>query len=269
MSQNTSKTPTDTPKPQETQQLREETNNSATKMSSKMQYGMIPQLGTMNNQDSLEQYLAQLAEAKALGIFENENLLIYGSLQKSGKFDIYTSLSQKEKQSLEEFGKFMRHNYGTTTDEKRSDFANLQQLPGESPPEFLRRLERSYFRIKGLAVPDKDELDDWMKSDIKFSFLSGLTDPAVKKHMLLKDSEYDQLGIDARKIEKQLSGLQKRVYSVNNIKEPEGQFSQDETDCDTESTSSEPDDYEQRLNILENQINNLQEQLQLYKSSFQ
>ena len=56
--------------------------------------------------------------------------------------------------------------------------------------------------------------------------------------MLLKDSEYDQLGIDARKIEKQLSGLQKSVYSVNNIRETKGQFSQDETDCDTESTSS-------------------------------
>ena len=181
----------------------------------KLQYDMIPQLNNTNDQDSLERYLAELAEAKALGISDNENLLIYGSLQKSGKFDIYTSLSQTEKTNLTQFGKFMRHNYGTTTDEKRSEFANLQQLPGESPPEFLRRLERSYFRIKGLAVPD--ELDEWMKSDIKFSFLSGLTDPAVKKHMLLKDSEYNNIGIDARKIERQLNGLQKSVYSVNNI----------------------------------------------------
>ena len=176
---------------------------------------MLPTLDSTLNQDSLERYLAELLEAKTLGISDNDNLLIYGSLQKSKKFDIYTSLSPKERASLEEFGKWMRKNYGTSTDEKRSEFASLQQLAGESPPEFLRRLERSYFRIKGLAVPE--ELDDWMKSDIKWSFLSGLHDPAVKKHMLLKDSEYENLGIDARKIEKQLNGLQKNVYSVNNI----------------------------------------------------
>ena len=221
-------------------------------MTDNFNHSMIPKANNLNNQDNLERYLAELAEAKNLGIFENENLLIYGSLQKSGKFDIYTSLSPKEKQSLDEFRKFMRHNYGTTSDEKRSEFANLQQLPGESPPEFLRRLERSYFRIKGLAVPNKEDLDDWMKSDIKFAFLSGLTDPAVKKHMLLKESDYKDLGVDARKIEKQLSGLQKSVYSVNNI--------------NTVDTGSEPDDCEERLNILEEQINELQEQLQLYKS---
>ena len=182
-------------------------------MTDNYNYSMIPRMTNITNQENLERYLAELAEAKNLGIIDNENLLIYGSLQKSGKFDIYTSLSQKEKSNLAEFAKFMRHNYGTTTDEKRSEFANLQQLPGESPPEFLRRLERSYFRIKGLAVPEN--LDEWQKSDIKWSFLSGLSDPTVKKYMLLKDSNYENLGIDARKIEKQLSGLHS-IYCIRN-----------------------------------------------------
>ena len=102
--------------------------------------------------------------------------MIYGSLQKSGKFDIYTSLAPTEKTSLDQFAKYLRHNYGSSNDEKRSEYANLQQQIGESPPEFLRRLERSYFQIKGLTVPT--ELEEWHKSDLKWSFLSGLADPA-------------------------------------------------------------------------------------------
>ena len=188
-------------------------NMSSTKINFK--YELLPMLNNVNDQDSIERYLAELAEAKNLGIFENDNLLIYGSLQRSGKFDLYTSLSNTEKTSIENFGRWIRQNYGSTPDEKRSEYASLQQQTGESPTEFLRRLERGYFRIKGLAVPE--ELEEWQKSDIKWSFLSGLSDVAVKKHMLLKDSAYEQLGIDARKIEKQLSGLQRNVYSVNHI----------------------------------------------------
>ena len=37
--------------------------------------------------------------------------------------------------------------------------------------------------------------------------------------MLLKDSDYENLGIDARKIEKQLSGLHKNIYSIKNAVE--------------------------------------------------
>ena len=186
-------------------------------MSDKFNYHMVPTIMNINNQAMLERYLAELAEAQKLGLFENENLLIYGSLQKSGKFDIYTSLSPTEKASLEQFAKYLRHNYGSSNDEKRSEFGNMQQQIGESPPEFLRRLERSYFQIKGLTVPT--ELEEWHKSDLKWSFLSGLADPAVKKHMLLKDSNYENLGIDARKIEKQLSGLHKNIYNIKSANE--------------------------------------------------
>ena len=181
-------------------------------MATKLQYDMIPQLGTTNNQDSLEQYLAQLSEAKTLGIFENENLLIYGSLQKSGKFDIYTSLSQQEKTSLHHFAIYMRHNYGSSTDEKRSEFANLQQQQDESPNEFLRRVERNFYQIRGLTVPAK--VEGYEASDIKWSFISGLTDPFVKKYLIINDCSYEMLGITARKIEKTHKGLG-TIYNVN------------------------------------------------------
>ena len=83
-------------------------------MSEKFNYHMVPTITNINNQAMLERYLAELAEAKNLGLFENENILIYGSLQKSGKFDIYTSLSQTEKTSLTKFAKYVRHNYGSS-----------------------------------------------------------------------------------------------------------------------------------------------------------
>lgn len=198
-------------------------------------YKLIPILSTTQNQDSLERYLMEMAEASKLKIVENENLLIFGSLQKSSKFDIYTSLKTQEKTSLQHFAKFMRHNYGSNTDEKRYEFANLTQGPDESPNEFIRRVERNFYQIKGLTVPAK--VEGWEASEIKWSFISGLTDPFVKKYLILNDCEYDQLGTTARKIEKTHKGLSS-VYNVNyitdqhQIEDLEGpiDWSQDSTD---------------------------------------
>lgn len=182
---------------------------------SNFSYDLLPQISNINNQACLEQYLAELLEAKNLNIFESENLLIYGSLHKSKKIDIYLSLTEAEKLSIDLFGKHLRHNYGSTEDEKRAEYATLQQKDGESPPEFLRRLERNYFQLKGLSVPS--QLEEYEKSDIKWTYISGLANPEVKKHMLLKDSTYETLGVDARKIEKQLNGLyHKNIYTIKN-----------------------------------------------------
>ena len=56
------------------------------------------------------------------------------------------------------------------------------------------------------------DLEEWHKADLKWSFLSVLADLVVKKHMLLKDSDYKNLGIDARKIEKQLCAIQYSLW---------------------------------------------------------
>ena len=175
-------------------------------------YKMVPKLSSTQNQDSLEQYLMEMAEASKLKIVESENLLIYSSLTKSEKFDIYTSLNQQEKTSLHHFAIYMRHNYGSSTDEKRSEFANLQQQQDESPNEFLRRVERNFYQIRGLTVPA--EVKGWEAADIKFSFISGLSDPFVKKYLIINDCAYNMLGVTARKIEKTHKGLG-TIYNVN------------------------------------------------------
>ena len=234
-----------------------------------MSNNLIPIWTTSNDQESLELYLAALKEAAQLNICDSERILIFSSLQKSQKMHIFTSLTENQKNSLSEYALYLRNNYALTSDEQRAELSYMTQKSDESEQQFLRRVEKRYFQTRGIEVPEK--LEVWEKSDIKHIFTRGILNEEIKRYLLIEDIPYENLGRQARKISQISKNLTSKVYSVNNIREPEGQFSQDETDCDTESTSSEnePDDYEQRLDILENQINNLQEQLQLYKSSFQ
>ena len=234
-----------------------------------MSKNFIPEWTSTNDQDTLELYLAALKEAARLKICESERMLIFSSLQKSNKMHIFCSLTENQKNSITEFATFIRKNYDLTSDEQRAELASMIQKSDESEQQFLRRVEKRYFQTKGIEVPET--LLDWQKSDIKHIFTCGIQNPEIKKYLLLNDIEYEHLGHQARKISQNMKNLTSQVYSVNNIREPEGPFSHDETDRDTESESSvsESDDYEERLNILEQQINNLQEQLQLFKSSFQ
>ena len=65
---------------------------------------LIPKWTTNNDQqDELEAYLASLKEAARLQICETEQLLIYASLQKSNKIDIYLSLNLKQKTNITDF----------------------------------------------------------------------------------------------------------------------------------------------------------------------
>ena len=232
-----------------------------------MSNNLIPKWTTSNDQESLELYLAALKEAAQLKILDSERMLIFSSLQKSNKMDIFTSLTENQKNSINEYAAFLRKNYALTSDEQRADLSSMMQKSDESEQQFLRRVEKRYFQTKGIEVPET--LLDWQKSDIKHIFTRGICDAEIKKYLLINDIQYEHLGRQARKISQISKNLSSRVYSVNNIREQDDLFSRghDETETDTESelSESEPDDYEERLNILEQKIDSLHEQLRIYK----
>ena len=177
---------------------------------------LVPIWHDTRSQDALESYLAQMSAAKEFGILKSETdrLLIFSSLQQSNLFDIFTTLTESQKNDLEKFAIFIRHNFSESTDEQRARLSSMKQKESETPSDFLRKCERTYFRIRGIEVPSK--LDEWQKSDIKHTFISGLCSEEVKKHLIIDSTPYEQLGTRARQIER-LSTVKNltNVYSIN------------------------------------------------------
>ena len=203
-----------------------------------MDYNFIPKWSNTNDQEELELFLASLQEAVRLRICESEQLLIFASLQKSDKIDIYTGLTPKEKSSIHEFATYIRKTYSSTPDEQRAELGTIRQKPNESPQQLIKRIEKKYFHCRGIEVPNT--LEDHQKSDIRFHFINALDDPMIQRHLVLShDVTYENLGLEARKIT-QLSKNLNRVYSINDSRTAtDDLFAQ----SDSENSSSETSSY--------------------------
>ena len=79
--------------------------------------------------DGLRAFIDQLDETKNLGYFDTDSDLIYTSLCNSGKPELFSQLSSKQKSSVEEFAKFLDANFGRSLNEKKRRFNLLQQEP--------------------------------------------------------------------------------------------------------------------------------------------
>ena len=144
---------------------------------------LIPEW-TDNDPLKLETYLAELKMAKALKVLKDENdktdrLLIFGSLQKSGKTDILFSASQAQQTDIGELAKLLRERYGISSGHQRVNLANIRQEPGETDAVFLSRIEKSYYLLRGKPVPANDAKEQFEKDDLRSIFLRGLNDPSI------------------------------------------------------------------------------------------
>ena len=132
----------------------------------------------------LETYLAELKMAKALKVLKDENdktnrLLIFGSLQKSGKTDILFSASEAQQTNIGELAKLLRERYGISSGHQRVNLANIRQEPGETDAVFLSRIEKSYYLLRGKPVPANDAKEQFEMDDLRSIFLRGLNDPSI------------------------------------------------------------------------------------------
>ena len=198
------------------------------------------------SQDSLESYLAQMSAAKDFGICKSDTdrLLIYRSLQKSNLFDIFTSLSEVQKNDLDKYAAFIRHNFSESRDEQRARLSSLQQSESETASEFLRKCEKTYFRIRGIEVPQT--LNEWQKADIKHHFIVGLRSVEVKTQLIIDSTPYEQLGTRARQIESlsQFSKNSNHVHAINDSPTTDYEFSYQNASSDSDEQSEYQTSYE-------------------------
>ena len=86
----------------------------------------------------LEQYINELDTANSLKLFgENTTALIYASLVKSDKAELYHGLTEEQKKDLTKFKKYLRDNHGQTATEKRIEFNSIRQKIDERENEFF------------------------------------------------------------------------------------------------------------------------------------
>ena len=167
--------------------------------------------------EGVRNFIDQLEEANNLGIFDSEGELIYASLCKSNKPEIFSQLSNDEKVSIQKFAVFLAQNYGSTPNELKRAFQQMRQTDQEDELAFFQRCTRAYFASRSIkGVPKGTGLTNDHKEDISLVFISGLRFSEVRKNLLIRIDEvpFEQLGRVAKRISLNLRELSNNVYTV-------------------------------------------------------
>ena len=171
--------------------------------------------------DSLRSFLDQLDTSKELNLFASDAELIYTSLNKSGKPDLYQQLSKEEKTDVTAFAKYLEANYGRSLNEKKRRFQVLTQDPDEDENAWFQRVIREYFATKGTKRPGNAQFSSENKSEISLAFIAGLRRTDLKRVMKLRmdetedsDTEFFKLGRICQRKALSLRELEGQVYTV-------------------------------------------------------
>ena len=95
--------------------------------------------------NGLEQYITELKGAKAMNITQNDKMLIYASMVKSEKSEILESLTDEQKEDLDQFVTFLRDSFGPTGQEQRFQFQDLKQQADENETNYFFEMRKNLF----------------------------------------------------------------------------------------------------------------------------
>ena len=80
-----------------------------------------------------------------MGLNYQEDKIIYMSLAKSDKLDVFESLDGKSKSNMEDYIKHLRNTFGPTVAERRIQFTRLKQNEHEDEQQYFERVKEYYF----------------------------------------------------------------------------------------------------------------------------
>ena len=163
-------------------------------------YKLIP---TFENVDKLENYLTELEAYTQLVVDIKPNDLITISLLKSKKTDLLQNLTSKQRNSIQEYAKFLRLNFGDDSDTQRFSFSRLTQKIDEDYVSFFNRLKTAFFALRGLKPPNTIEKDD--QADLRYHFISRIRNNDIRNKLVIDETPFDQLPTTARRLELLLS----------------------------------------------------------------
>ena len=143
------------------------------------------------------------------GGFSDKTLIFY-SLTRINRKDVITTLTQDQKEKLDNFTAFLRETFGPTIGEKRSMFENIRQNEEKSIAEYFKRVELTYFRSKNIEVPQP--MEEHQQEDVKWAFLKGLRNRQTYRLMKLNPGtiDYASLAKTAADLDASLQDLEGR-----------------------------------------------------------
>ena len=174
----------------------------------------------INEPSGLEKFIFELKTAKTMGVVQEDKMLIYAAVVKSGKLTILENLTNDQMTDLDEFIIYLRNSFGPSLPEQRQNFASITQKKEENEIEYFNRVEKHYFMSKGTQKPTGALFTNVMKEDIKYQFMKGLINQEIRRLMMINAAnvEYNDLGKTARGYASSLRDISK-VYTVNTIKD--------------------------------------------------
>ena len=135
------------------------------------------------NQILLENYISDLKRVKKLSIFDNDQILIFSSVNSSNKTHVFNELPTEAQTDLNKFCEFISKAYGRSHLQMRQGLANFKQFSGESIYTFFYRAISTYYRARDAEPKSIDEIDNNKveRNDIIYYFVNGLRDEGVRK----------------------------------------------------------------------------------------
>ena len=165
----------------------------------------IPILKT-ENYEKLRTYCDDLKTYKELMSDWEDKEIIFASLCKSEMTHLRQSMTAKEKEDLNEYISFLLKTFGISENVIWKELRQISQRTEESPLAFWFRLINLYFTARNMEPPN-EITDKATQREIQNIFLSGLKNNDVKKMVMVKNIDFQNLAIETNNISMNLNDL--------------------------------------------------------------
>ena len=173
-----------------------------------------------SERENVVRYITNLKHINKLKVLD-EAALIYLSLLKSQKSNVFDELQDDEKINLDKFIEYLNKNYGGTDLQIRRELDSIRQRDDETFISYFRRVASMYLRSRG--EPDTPNLekitDKTQRNDIRYIFYRGLKSAKVKSLLMQNESSIDwaKLGSQAQNY---ALVVNEEINQVNSVETP-------------------------------------------------
>ena len=156
------------------------------------------------NYEKLKVYINDIKTYKELMKWSDTEI-IFASLSKSEQTHLRMSMSNEEQNDLSKYIEFILKNFGISENRIWSELRAIQQKSEESPLAFWHRLCNLYYHARGTSTPAS--IDKSQQMEIRNLFLNGLKNAELKRLVLVKNIEFENLAQEVNNINMSLNEI--------------------------------------------------------------
>ena len=168
------------------------------------------------NYEKLKVYINDIKTYKELMKWSDTEI-IFASLSKSEQTHLRMSMSDEEQNDLTKYIEFILKNFGISENRIWSELRAIKQKSEESPLAFWHRLCNLYYHARGTSTPAS--IDKSQQMEIRNLFLNGLKNTELKRLVLVKSIDFENLAQEVNNINMSLNEINdtQETFKVMNI----------------------------------------------------